>query len=108
MNNAIAEDFETSNCAVSFNGDVDWKMAQYKCLLCLIPEDDGTWSALVLSLPGAGSCGPTREEAVERAREAISGLIKSYTEDGIEVPWCNPTSDNVPPEADLLWIVVNA
>ena len=79
-----------------------------RCLVCLIPEEDGTWSALVLSLPGAGSCGPTKEEALDRVREAIDGLIESYQEDGETIPWCDPRPEQIPSNAELAWIVVNA
>jgi len=95
---------------VSFFDDVKWKQTRYRCLVCLIPEEDGTWSALVLSLPGAGSCGPTKEEALERVREAIGGLIESYKEDDKSIPWCDPTllREKIPTNAELAWIVVNA
>ncbi len=31
--------------------------------ICLIPEEQGGYSAIVLNLPGAGSCGDSEEEA---------------------------------------------
>ncbi len=105
----IFENYEiTGNSAVSISDGASWTQTRYSCVLCLIPEDDGTWSALVLNLPGAGSCGPTKEDAIERAREAIAGLIESYTEDGEIIPWCSPTSENIPTNAELARIVVNA
>jgi predicted RNase H-like HicB family nuclease len=54
----------------------------------LITQDEyGTFSAVALNLPGAGSCGPTAEVATERAIEAIQGVLESYLEDGDEIPW---------------------
>ena len=70
-----------SGTATSF-----WTLGQYPCRVRLIAEDDGTWSAIVLNLPGAGSCGATEEEALENVREAVRGLIASYTEDGEIIP----------------------
>ncbi|MEI8371386.1 MAG: type II toxin-antitoxin system HicB family antitoxin [Planctomycetota bacterium] len=97
-----------ASIAGSFSEDVEWKQTRYRCLVCLIPEEDGTWSALVLSLPGTGSCGPTKEEALNRVHEAIDGLIESYTEDGTTIPWCVPSAETIPSNAELAWIVVNA
>ena len=57
------------------------------CLIDLIPEEDGSFSAVVLNLPGTGSCGATEEEAMENVKEAILGVIESYKADGREVPW---------------------
>jgi predicted RNase H-like HicB family nuclease len=97
----------TTNSAMLFD-DATWKQTSYRCLVCLIPEEDGTWSAVVLNLPGAGSCGQTKDEALGNVREAITGLIESYTEDGETIPWKNPTSEKIPNTAELTWIVVNA
>lgn len=55
--------------------------------LGIIQEDDGGFSAIALNLPGAGSCGDTEAEAVENAREAISGVLETYEELGQGVPW---------------------
>jgi predicted RNase H-like HicB family nuclease len=98
----------TGNSAVSFLGEAQWNQTRYRCLVCLIPEDDTMWSAVVLNLPGAGSCGPTKQESLNRVREAIEGLIESYTEDGKAIPWCAPSSEKIPSNAELAWIVVNA
>jgi predicted RNase H-like HicB family nuclease len=37
----------------------------------LIPEDDGHWTAEVPALPGCATWGSTREQAIERIKEAI-------------------------------------
>lgn len=88
---------------------LEWAaQAAYRCHVCLIPEDDGTWSAIVLNLPGAGSCGMTEETALENVKEAILGVIESYEMDGQAVPWQDSEMDDVPDGAKLIWILVNA
>jgi predicted RNase H-like HicB family nuclease len=82
----------------------------YRCHICYIAEDDGTFSAIVLNLPGVGSCGKTIEEATTNVREAILGTIESYIEDGEQIPWKDSTldSDNLPKDSVQKWILVNA
>lgn len=88
--------------------EVGWPEHGYRCHICLIPEDDGTWSAIVLNLPGAASCGKSEEEALENVREAIVGVIKSYLADDETIPWCDSVSDDIPQNAKQTWILVNA
>ncbi len=52
----------------------------------LYTDEDGVWIAEVPSLPGCGSDGATREEALERVKEAIQGYIESLEMDGLAVP----------------------
>jgi predicted RNase H-like HicB family nuclease len=52
----------------------------------IYPGEDGQWVAECPSLPGCVTQGHTREEAVENAREAISGYIAALEEDNIPVP----------------------
>ena len=56
-------------------------------LVELIPEQDGSFSAIVLNLPGVGSCGDTEAEAIENVKEALIGVMEEYTESGDDVPW---------------------
>lgn len=63
---------------------------------------------MVLNLPGAGSCGATEEEAIENAKEAVSGVIESYLEAGEEIPWKDSSSESIPAGATHKWIIVNA
>ena len=56
-------------------------------LVELIPEDDGSFSAVVINLPGVGSCGDTEAEAIENVKEAMTGVLEEYTESGEDVPW---------------------
>jgi predicted RNase H-like HicB family nuclease len=80
----------------------------YRCDVCLIPEKDGSFSAIVLNLPGTGSCGATREEALQNVREAVLGVVESYAAHGEEIPWRDSLGIEVPKGADRKWILVNA
>jgi predicted RNase H-like HicB family nuclease len=80
----------------------------YRCHVCMIPEDDGTFSVVVLNLPGAGSCGRTKEEAIENVREAVLGVIASHREHGEEVPWKDAGPGDIPANGTPKWILVNA
>ena len=59
----------------------------YGVYLEIAQEENGTFSAVALNLPGAGSHGDTEEEAVSNAKEAVRGVIKSYLDDDQPVPW---------------------
>lgn len=48
--------------------------------------EDGWWVAEVPSLPGCITQGNTREEAIQNAREAITGYVRALEEDGLPVP----------------------
>jgi predicted RNase H-like HicB family nuclease len=52
----------------------------------LIPEDDGRWTAEVPALPGCVTWGNTREQAVERIKEAIELYIEALSSDGKPIP----------------------
>jgi predicted RNase H-like HicB family nuclease len=56
----------------------DPSSGSYRCHLAIICEYDGTYSVLVLNLPGTGSCGDTEEEAMANAREAIRRVIGTF------------------------------
>ena len=74
----------------------------HRCHIALIRESDGV-SAIVMNLPGAGSCGNTEEEALSNVREAISGVIESYGQGAI--PWTQ--NYDYPDNATLMWISVS-
>jgi predicted RNase H-like HicB family nuclease len=78
----------------------------HRCHLAMIREDDGTYSVIVLNLPGTGSCGDTEEEAMANVREAVRGVIETYAEDGEEIPWI--TDYEIPSGASLKWVLVDA
>ena len=87
----------------------EWRETKaYRCHVCLIREDDGSFSAVVLNLPGAGSCGDTEEEALQNVREAVLGVIESYLAAGDEIPWKNSLCEDIPEGAKHKWILVNA
>lgn len=53
----------------------------------LDPDEDGRgYTVLVPTLPGCVTQGSTREEAIERAKEAIAASIESLEADGEPVP----------------------
>jgi predicted RNase H-like HicB family nuclease len=79
----------------------------YRCHLAILCEDDGTYSAIVLNLPGAGSCGASEAEAIQNAREAAMGVISSFIEDGEEIPWVDASSEQIPEGAKQKWILVD-
>ena len=83
--------------------DPVWNPAIYRCQIRLTREEDGSFSAIVLNLPGCGSCGDTEEEALQNVREAVRGVIESHVAAREDIPWVNS-----PRDAHQLWIVVNA
>jgi predicted RNase H-like HicB family nuclease len=78
----------------------------YRCRIAIIPEEEGDFSAIVLNLPGTGSCGATESEAIENCEEAIRASIASYVESGQAIPWTTEYED--PANAKCEWISVNA
>jgi predicted RNase H-like HicB family nuclease len=54
--------------------------------ILLYTDEDGYWIADVPSLPGCGSDGKTREEALERVKEAIQVYIEALEQDNLPVP----------------------
>jgi predicted RNase H-like HicB family nuclease len=49
-------------------------------------DEEGNWIAEAPSLPGCSSNGATREEAIERIREAIGATIEALMQDDLPVP----------------------
>jgi predicted RNase H-like HicB family nuclease len=54
--------------------------------LTLVREDDGQWVATIDALPGCTARGPTPDEAVERAAEAMTAWLASARLEGKDVP----------------------
>lgn len=52
----------------------------------LVPEDDGTWYARVLELPGCMTVGDTQAEALTNLNDAMSAWIESKLEDRESIP----------------------
>ena len=60
-------------------------MAEYT--IVLEPDEEGSgYTVIVPALPGCITQGRTREEAIERAKEAISLYIESLEADGEPIP----------------------
>jgi predicted RNase H-like HicB family nuclease len=84
----------------------DWQPTRgYRFHILLVPEEDSSLSAIVLNLPGIGSCGDTEEEAIENVKEAIRGALDEY---GDSIPWKDTSSEEIPPGAKQRWIVLDA
>lgn len=99
-------DVRDSIGSVVANQAGDTRNAPVRCQIAVIPEADGGYSAIVLNLPGVGSCGDTEDEALANAREAISAAVASFHEDKVEIPWVK--TYEVPAGARTEWILVNA
>ena len=55
--------------------------------IILEPDENGNgYTILVPALPGCTTQGSTKEEAIERAKEAIDAYIQSLEADGEPVP----------------------
>jgi len=52
----------------------------------IYPGEDCFWVAECPSLPGCISQGRSKEEAIEKIKEAIEAYIAALAEDGIPVP----------------------
>ena len=89
-------------------GSPRFKPNSLRCHVAILREDDGTFSAIVLNLPGAGSCGDSEDEAIANIRESVIGVVESYLHAGERIPWAEPTSYKIPEGAKLKWILVNA
>lgn len=89
-------------------GETRFHPKTYRCHLAISRDEEGGFSAIVLNLPGAGSCGDSEEEAIANAREAAKGVIESYIEDGVDIPWIDQFKYSIPPSAAQKWILVNA
>lgn len=81
-----------------------------RCHLAILRDVDGGFSVLVLNLPGTGSCGATEDEAIANVREAVAGVVGTYRDDGLDIPWeyVDAYRDRIPEGAKLKWILVHA
>ncbi len=98
--------------STAFDSDRDLKFGEvrnnpksYRAHVAVIPDADGGFSVIVLNLPGTGSCGDSFDEAIANVRDAILGVVESYEEDGLPIPWI--TEYAVPQNATCKWILVN-
>jgi predicted RNase H-like HicB family nuclease len=65
-------------------------MSQY---LVIIERAEGNYSAYSPDLPGCVATGDTREETLQRMREAISLHLKGLREDGEPIPIPSSSSE---------------
>jgi predicted RNase H-like HicB family nuclease len=79
----------------------------YRFHILLTRDDADSYSAVVLNLPGAGSCGSTEEEAMENVQEALQGVLDSYKASGQDIPWKDSSAPEIPPGAKQKWISLN-
>jgi len=101
--------FPATNDASTIHCSPNWHLENaYQCQIGLTEEEDGTFSAIVLNLPGAGSCGSTEDEALCNVKEAVEGVIESHRDAGEEIPWRQVFNCDIPAGARLKWIFVNA
>lgn len=78
-------------------------------VVCLeITNEEDVVTAVAVNLPGAGSQGSDRIEAIANAKEAVKGVIESYQFAGEEIPWKNITGYKAPEGSKLVWVNVNA
>jgi len=96
------------NIAVPRDQDQEWvRSTGHRIHLLITKDDDGTYSAVALNLPGAASCGDTREEAEANAKEAIRAVLEAYKECGQGIPWKDSTNETIPFGAQHKWIIVD-
>jgi predicted RNase H-like HicB family nuclease len=79
----------------------------YRLHILITKDKDGTYSAVVLNLPGVGSCGDTEEEAMENVKEAVHGVLESYKEAGEDIPWKDSSSQKISADQRQVWIIVD-
>lgn len=99
---------ELNNRAESKTFECDgWEDRAYRCHVCVFRDDDG-FSAVVLNLPGVGSCGDTEDEAMQNIREAVIGAIECYNDANETIPWRDSSQEDIPSGSVQKWIIVNA
>jgi predicted RNase H-like HicB family nuclease len=74
--------------------------------LAVIREEDGSCSVVVLNLPGVGSCGDSKEEAIEGAKQAVIETLATYP-DHSDVPWATPDQYEIPDGAERKRVLMN-
>ena len=76
-----------SNSTAFVYDSVEWpRRSAYRCHVCIIPEDDGQITAIVLNLPGTASSGDNEAEALANVEDSIRGLIAMYLDSGDDIP----------------------
>ena len=79
----------------------------YRIEILTIAEEEGGYSTIALNLPGAGSCGESKEQSIANAKEAIKDALGVYKESGAPIPWSVVTADKiVGGEYKVIWLHV--
>lgn len=87
----------------------DWlKVREYRCHILITQDVGGVFSAVVLNLPGIGSCGDTEEIAIANAKDAIRLALEDYEESHEEIPWKDTSTVVIPQGAKHLWVILDA
>lgn len=97
-----------SNPGQFFAEGENWREPQgtYRIHLLTMQEEDGTYSTIALNLPGAGSCGDTKEESIDNAKTAIKAVLESYEEASDPIPWKDSTTEKIN-DGEQKWIIVH-
>ena len=61
-------------------------MVSYKVILERNDDKEGYYTATVPALPGCVTQGRTKEQTLERVKEAIQGYLESLQKDGVPAP----------------------
>ena len=69
----------------------------YRIEILTIEEEEGGYSTIALNLPGAGSCGDTKEQSIANAEDAIKTVLEEYKESGDRIPWAEVMADKIGP-----------
>ena len=67
----------------------DSEIQTFRCRVNVY-EEEGGYCAYAADLPGVVSEGDTKKEAIERIRDAYRGVIFTYLESEVKVPWRKP------------------
>ena len=79
----LAHDDDTADSPIDHSAIAE----TYPLHIRVTQDEDGGYSAVVMNLPGAGSCGLSEHEAIDNATEAARAVIEQYKEDGLDIPW---------------------
>ena len=77
-----------------------------RCLAVFQPEADGGFSASIAQLPGVHSQGDTLEEALANVTDALEGVIETYHDLDMPVPW--EPAPCLPEGVVTRWVTLNA
>lgn len=83
------------------------RLEPFQVHLLITRDEEDSFSAIALNLPGAGSCGATAEEAEAGAVEAIRAVLESYREEDAAIPWCATDDMEIPTGAEAKWITIH-